>query len=106
MTSYWEELALFFQKAAQEPNTEVILHLEPDMWGFLQRDSPGDNASNFPNTVQVSATGVAGLSGLPNNLSGLAQGYFALRDQPFDLTFVDIRDRDAGWYAYYGDASY
>ncbi|MEM7798666.1 MAG: dockerin type I domain-containing protein [Chloroflexota bacterium] len=153
MISYWEELALFFEKAAEEPNTEVILHVEPDMWGFLQRDSPSDHASNYPNSVQVSATGVAGLAGLPNSLSGLAQGYFALRDyhgasnvkiayhlsdwgtnvdlgvsnpspseivaladrsaafylsldQPFDLTFVDIRDRDAGWYAYYGDSSY
>ncbi|MEM7802997.1 MAG: hypothetical protein AAF633_27655 [Chloroflexota bacterium] len=152
MTSYWEELSLFFEKAAEEPGTEVILHVEPDMWGFLQLASPNDSANSYSDPVQVSSTGVAGLSGLPNTLSGLAQGYFALRSyhgasnvkiayhlsiwgtnvdigvsdpseseiralgdrsanfynslgQRFDMTFVDIRDRDAGYYAYFGDNS-
>lgn len=152
MRSYWEEVALFFQKAAAYPDREIILHVEPDMWGHLQLAMGSDQASNYPYAVRVGSTGVPGLEGVPDNLSGLAQAYFVLRQQhnaghvkiayhlsdwgtgvdigrnnpspsdveglgassarfyqslgqPFDLTFNDLRDRDAGYYANFGDNS-
>jgi hypothetical protein len=78
MAKYFADLKLFFQKSAAFPSTKVLLHVEPDMWGFLQQRSSGDNAASVP--VQVSSTGLTELNGLPNNLMGMAQGIKRLRD--------------------------
>jgi len=69
MTAYWNDLKLFFQRAGafSEP---VVFHVEPDMWGYMQQRSIGDDASTAP--AQVAATGLAELAGLPNNMRGRA----------------------------------
>jgi hypothetical protein len=77
MTAYYNDLKLFFQKAGQT-NATTVLHVEPDMWGYLQQRSSGDNAASVP--AKVSSTGLPELSGLPENLAGLAQGIKKLRD--------------------------
>src|SRR4026209_1078587 len=41
-TAYYNDLKLFFQRAAgQNP---VVLHIEPDLWGYMQSNA-GDNAT-------------------------------------------------------------
>ena len=79
MTSYWNELALFFEKAAQFPDEPIILHVEPDLWGFVHLSSSGDSAANYNRPVMVGGTGIAELQGIPDTFSGFAQGLFALR---------------------------
>jgi hypothetical protein len=77
MTAYYNDLKLLFQKAGQTGAT-TVLHVEPDMWGYLQQRSTGDNAASVP--AKVAATGLPELAGLPDNVSGLAQGIKRLRD--------------------------
>jgi hypothetical protein len=79
MTLYYQDLKLFFQRAARFPSTKVVLHVEPDLWGFMEQRSTGDNATTVP--VQVAVTGMTELNGLPNNLAGFAQAVTRLRNQ-------------------------
>lgn len=79
MQAYYADLKLFFQRAGAFPNSKVVFHVEPDLWGFMQHRATSDNAATVP--VQVSATGMAELNGLPNTLAGFAQGLDRLRDQ-------------------------
>jgi len=78
MRAYYNDLKLFFQRAGAFPISLVVLHVEPDMWGYIQQRSGGDNAATFP--VQVASTGLPELAGLPNNAAGLAQAIDKLRD--------------------------
>jgi len=77
MTAYYNDLKLFFQRAGVFPS-RVVLHVEPDLWGFLQQRATADDATTVP--AQVSATGLPELAGLPNNAAGFAQAVARLRD--------------------------
>src|SRR5579859_4530888 len=79
MTAYYQDLTLFFQKAAAFPQTRVILHVEPDAWGYLEQASGNNSATSVP--VQVAATGNADLAGLPDTAAGFAQAVKRLRDK-------------------------
>jgi hypothetical protein len=78
MTAYYNDLKLFFQKAGAFPSQKVVLHVEPDFWGFMEQRSTGDNATTVP--AKVSETGLAELAGLPSNMSGFARAIVKLRD--------------------------
>jgi hypothetical protein len=77
MTSYYQDVILFFQRAAA--NSPVVLHVEPDLWAYLEQKALNNSAATVP--VQVAATGLADLAGLPNNAAGLAQAFVRLRDK-------------------------
>ncbi len=79
MAAYWNDLKLFFQRAGAFPNTRVVLHVEPDMWGYVQQRATGDNAASVP--AKVGSSGVADVAGLPDNMSGFARAVVKLRDQ-------------------------
>ena len=55
----------------------VVLHVEPDLWGFIQNRF-GDNATTV--SARVSETGLPELAGLPSNVSGFARAVLRLRD--------------------------
>ena len=76
MRAFFEELKLFYQRAAAAGGP-VVLHVEPDLWGYAQRAAHG-GASSVP--AQVAATGLSDLRGLPDNVAGLAQAIVRLRD--------------------------
>jgi hypothetical protein len=78
MTAYYNDLKLLFQKAALFPNQKVVVHVEPDLWGYIQQRGSGDNATTV--TAKVSETGIAELAGLPSNASGFARAIVKLRD--------------------------
>lgn len=78
MREYFANLKLFFERAGASPDTLVVLHVEPDMWGYLQQRSSGDNAATVP--VKVAATGLPELAGLPDTLVGFARALGVLRD--------------------------
>jgi hypothetical protein len=77
MTSYYQDVTLFFQRAAA--NSPVLLHVEPDLWAYLQQRAQNNNGATVP--VQVAATGLPDLAGLPNNAAGFAQSFVRLRDK-------------------------
>src|SRR4051794_5500507 len=37
MSAYYADLKLLFQRAGAFPNTLVVVHVEPDLWGFLEQ---------------------------------------------------------------------
>jgi hypothetical protein len=78
MTKYFNDLKLFFQRAQDTPSTRIVLHVEPDLWGFMEQRSTNDNAATV--FAQVGSTGLPELSGLPNTVAGLAQAVVRLRD--------------------------
>ena len=79
MQAYYADLKLFFQRAGAFPNNRVVLHVEPDMWGYVQQVAGNDNAASVG--AKVAATGLPELAGLPDNVAGLAQGIVRLRNQ-------------------------
>ncbi len=76
MTSYYQDLILFFQRAAGK--SPVVLQVEPDLWAYMQQRAQGDDGSTVP--VQVASTGLSNLAGLPNNAAGFAQAIVRLRN--------------------------
>jgi len=78
MTAYYNDLILFFQKAGAFAPSRVVLHVEPDFWGYMQQRASGDNAASV--AAKVSETGIAALAGLPSNVSGFARAVVKLRD--------------------------
>jgi len=78
MTAYYNDLTLFFQKAGAFPAQRVVLHVEPDFWGYMQQRSSGDAAGSV--AARVSETGIAALQGLPSNVAGFAQAIVKLRN--------------------------
>ena len=78
MTAYYNDLKLFFQKAALFPTQKVVLHVEPDFWGYMEQRAANDDAKTV--AVKVSETGLAELAGLPSNMSGFARAIVKLRD--------------------------
>jgi hypothetical protein len=78
MQSLLADLKLFFQRAGAT-HRAVVLHLEPDLWGFGEQAAGGGGASNVK--ALVSAAGMPELSGLPDTLAGFAQAVKRLRDR-------------------------
>jgi hypothetical protein len=77
MNTYFANFQLALTKAGAF-SVPVIMHLEPDMWSFMQQPGPG--ASNDPTQIPVAVSQYSGLGGLPNNAAGLAQAYVRLRN--------------------------
>jgi hypothetical protein len=78
MTAYYDDLKLFFEKAGTAGGT-TVLHVEPDLWAYLQQHASEDDATTVP--VQVSSSGQADVAGLPDNAAGFAQAIVRLRDR-------------------------
>jgi hypothetical protein len=78
MTAIYNDLKLFMQRAGAFSSTRVVLHVEPDLWGYMQQAAASDDAATVP--AKVAATGLAELTGLPNTAAGFAQAVRKLRD--------------------------
>src|SRR5689334_11905879 len=72
------DLKLFFERAGAT-RRRAVLHLEPDLWGYVEQAARGDNASTVP--ALVSAAGMRELRGLPDTAAGFAQAVKRLRDR-------------------------
>ena len=79
MAAYWADVRLFMQKAeAGASGHPVILHVEPDLWGYIEQAASGNDAKNVP--AAVASSGDADLAGLPNTAAGFAKAFIHLRD--------------------------
>jgi hypothetical protein len=78
MTAYYNDLVLFFQKAGAFPTQTIVLHVEPDFWGYMEQRATDDDASTV--SAKVSETGLAQLAGLPSTVAGFARAVVALRN--------------------------
>jgi hypothetical protein len=77
MAAYFADLKLLFQRVGAQSATTVVIHIEPDLWGYIQQRY-GDDPASAP--AKVAATGMAELAALPDNASGLARAVVKLRD--------------------------
>ncbi|MGE3913228.1 MAG: hypothetical protein AB7K36_27970 [Chloroflexota bacterium] len=79
MRAYFEDLRLFFLKAGAFPNQTIVLHVEPDLWGFLHQRAQQDDPRSV--RVIVGSSGMPMLADLPDDLTGYAQAVVRLRNQ-------------------------
>jgi hypothetical protein len=78
MRALFEDLELFFRRAAESGAPLVVLHFEPDIWGFLNQRAKDDDASTVE--VAVGSSGHPTLTDLPDSATGLAAAVIRLRD--------------------------
>ena len=57
----------------------MILHVEPDLWGYIEQATA--RTTTRPRTPHPASSGDAALAGLPNTAAGFAQAIVRLRDQ-------------------------
>jgi hypothetical protein len=77
MRAYYADLRLLFKRL--KGRGRAIVHVEPDLWGYVQQAARRDRASSVPAVVKSS--GINALRGLPNNLSGFARAVVRLRNR-------------------------
>jgi len=78
MAAYYADLRLFFTRAAGA--TPVVLHVEPDLWGYIeQATGTADDAALV--AASVASSGDPALAGLPDTAAGFARAIVRLRDQ-------------------------
>ena len=78
MNAYYANFALLMQKA-QAYGKPVIVHVEPDLWGYLEQRAAGGGAASL--SASVASSGYAGVAGIPNTAQGFADALLKLRDQ-------------------------
>lgn len=79
MKAYFDDLALALRRAhAAAGGRLVVLHVEPDLWGYVQQRARGDDATTVP--AAVARSGDPRLAGLPDTAAGFAQAVVRLRD--------------------------
>lgn len=86
MRALYDDLQLFFERANASGAPLVVLHFEPDMWGYIQQKSKRDDATTF--SMPVHSSGHPDLGDLPDNAAGLAQAVLRLRDRYGPNTLV------------------
>ena len=78
MKAYYADFKLLMLKAGAFGHP-VIIHVEPDLWGYLeQRANPTGLAGNL--SASVKSSGFADVAGIPNTAAGFAEALLHLRD--------------------------
>jgi len=77
MAAYYANFKLLMQKAGAFNNT-VVVHVEPDLWGYLEKRAAGGTASTV--SASVASSGFGEAAGLPNTAQGFAFALLKLRD--------------------------
>ena len=76
MRAYYADLRLALRRVGSK---RAVLHVEPDLWGHVQRAARDDDASSVP--AAVASSGDAALADLPDTAAGFAQAVVRLRDR-------------------------
>ena len=76
MRAYYADLRLALRRVGDR---RAVLHVEPDLWGHLQRAARGDDAKSVP--AAVASSGDPALADLPDTAAGFAQAVVRLRDR-------------------------
>jgi hypothetical protein len=121
MRAYWADYELLLRRVAEAAGTSaVIIHIEPDLWGYLEQANEVGLASRFahklialrdhlaPHVLLAWHLSVWGTKEDPTyskpSLSHMAAlgarsaAFYASLHAHFDLVFNDVLDRDAGFY--------
>lgn len=79
MRAFYRDFALALTRAGRVKPRRVVLHVEPDLWGYVQQAASGDDAATVP--AAVASTGLPALRGLPDTAAGFARALVRLRDR-------------------------
>ena len=118
MKAYWADLALFFKRAGST-HRRVLLHVEPDMWGYLEQAGQAKLARAFAHhvirlrnrfarnvvlgyhlSVWGTRTDIAIQDPGPKAVDRLAAKsarFYRSLHAKFDLVFGEFSDRDSGF---------
>ncbi|MES1246798.1 MAG: hypothetical protein ABUS54_03885 [Actinomycetota bacterium] len=118
MTAYWSEVKLLFQRI--KGTKPVVVHVEPDLWGYLEQANATQLASGFAKHWISLRNRFAPNVLLAYHMSGWGTKHDIVYEDPpdatvkqyaaqsasfytglharFDLAFEDFSDRDAGFY--------
>jgi hypothetical protein len=77
MAAYYDNFKLLMQKSGASGKT-VVVHVEPDLWGYLEQRASGGDAATL--TASVASSGLAEAAGIPNTVQGYAWTLLKLRD--------------------------
>jgi hypothetical protein len=123
MRAYWADYSLLLRRVAQAAGTHlVVIHVEPDLWGYLEQAHAVGLARSFaqrliamrnrlaPHVLLAYHLSVWGTDeDLTNSKPTLARvdalaaesaAFYESLHAHFDLVFNDVTDRDAGFYQY------
>src|SRR5207302_243394 len=79
MRAWWSDFELLLRRAAAFPGRRVVVHVEPDLWGYVEQAARADRAGTVP--AAVASSGLPELAGLPDDAGGFARGIVRLRDR-------------------------
>ncbi len=77
MRDYYANFTLLMQKAAQYGG-QVVVQVEPDLWGYLQQRSGNTSPVNV--SASVASSGSPDVAAFANNVQGFGQALLHLRD--------------------------
>jgi hypothetical protein len=119
MSAYWRDVALLFRRV--RGTKTVVVHVEPDLWGYLEQARATALASSFAQRWIALRDRLAPNVVLAYHMSGWGTRHDIVYEDPtdatvrayaaqsaafyralharFDIAFEDFSDRDAGFYA-------
>jgi hypothetical protein len=123
MRAYWSDYSLLLRRVAQSAGRRlVVIHVEPDLWGYLEQAHATALARSFalhlialrdrlaPHALLAWHLSVWGTGEDPtyskpslapmDHLAAVSAAFYRSLHAHFDLVFNDITDRDAGFYQY------
>ena len=77
MRRYFRDFRVLLRKARRRDR--VVVHVEPDLWGYVEQNARRGRASSV--RAAVASSGDRALRGLPNTASGFARAFVRLRDR-------------------------
>jgi hypothetical protein len=121
MRAYWADWSLLLRRVAGAASSHlVVIHVEPDLWGYLERAGATALARSFAQHLIALRNRLAPHVALAWHLSSWGTGQDVIYSKPspahidalaaqsasfyealharFDLVFTDVADRDAGYY--------
>src|SRR5204862_3194429 len=51
MRAWWSDFELLLRRAAAFPGRRVVVHVEPDLWGYVEQAARADRATTVPAAV-------------------------------------------------------
>jgi hypothetical protein len=119
MAAYWDDVHLLFTRV--RGTNPVVVHIEPDLWGYLEQANDTALASQFAQKWIELRNQLAPNVILAYHMSGWGTKHDIVYEKPsdatvrayatqsasfykalhakFDISFEDFSDRDAGFYA-------
>jgi hypothetical protein len=119
MAAYWDDVKLLLARV--KGTKPVVVHVEPDLWGYLEQAGENELASSFAQQWLKLRSELAPNVILAYHMSGWGTKHDIVYEDPpdatvrayatrsatfyrslnakFDIAFEDFSDRDAGFYA-------